>query len=65
MSYKFNDGNGAVICDTCRIMIDENLSYSEYEETYGTKGDICWKCKGKAKKVKKVKVDILDDGWRN
>lgn len=63
MAYKFNDGDGAVICDSCRIMMDEDLSYAEYAETYGEKGDICWKCQNK--KMNKKKEDILDDGWRN
>jgi len=61
--YKFNDGMGAVICDECRIMIDENLSWADYAEVYGLKGDICWKCK--AKKDKLVKENVLEDGWRN
>lgn len=63
MAYKFNDGDGAVICGICKVMIDEGLSYDDYIETYGEKGDICWECK--RNKIEKEKVDILDDGWRN
>ena len=63
MAYRFNDGDGAVTCDVCQIMIDENLSYKDYVETYGEKGDICWECKGE--KVQREKADVLDDGWRN
>jgi len=66
MAYKFNDGDGAVICDVCRTMIDEDLSYAEYAEIYGDKGDICWGCKKKkANQAKRLKEDILEDGWRN
>lgn len=32
MSYKFNNGNGAIICDDCRIIIQENISFEEYEK---------------------------------
>lgn len=49
MAYKFNGGQGAVICDQCRKMIDANLSYREYEETWGKHGDdgdFCLYCKG-------------------
>lgn len=38
MAYKFNDGDGAVICGICKVMIDEGLSYDDYIETYGGKG---------------------------
>lgn len=35
MAFKFNGGMGAVICDSCRIIIDDNLSWDHYKETYG------------------------------
>jgi len=46
MAYKFNNGTGAVICDHCGITIDEGLSYTEYEECYGSeqKKDYCTRC---------------------
>lgn len=45
MAYRFNNGNGAVTCDECNIIIDEYLSHKDYLKNYGDKGDICWKCK--------------------
>jgi len=66
--YKFNGGRGAVICDVCRIIIDEDLGLKEYEEIYekvNPDGDICTKCFS-GKKVEKKKISgIIDDGWRN
>ena len=66
MSYRFNGGDGAVTCDVCNVIIDEDLSFLDYEEIYGKKGDICWRCSGKNKKEEdKDKKDVLNDGWRN
>ena len=50
--YKFNNGEGAVICNKCKVIIDSGLSYDEYKEYYGgIEEDFCWKCvKGKKKK---------------
>ena len=48
MAYKFNGGQGAVICDHCRKMIDSGISYREYEFTWGMHGDdgdFCMLCK--------------------
>lgn len=50
MAYKFNGGYGAVICDApgCGKMIDSNISYQEYEETWekqGDDGDFCMLCR--------------------
>ncbi len=45
MAYRFNNGNGGVTCDKCNLLIDANLSFKEYEEWWGKKGDFCWKCK--------------------
>jgi len=47
MAYKFNSGYGAVICDQCKVIIDEDLGYVEYEDAYGNSahdGDFCWMC---------------------
>lgn len=60
--FKFNGGDGAVVCDRCRVIIDSGLSYKEYEECYnGPRGDFCPSCNdrkgGKAvTKVRKKKV---------
>lgn len=64
MAFVFNNGMGGVICDKCRILIDEGLGWKEYEEFYRNFGyiDLCMECKEKQKKKDK---DILDDGWRN
>lgn len=48
MAYKFNNGRGGVICDQCKILIDQDISLKEYEATYGISGDdgdFCMKCK--------------------
>jgi hypothetical protein len=63
--YKYNNGNGAVICNKCRILIDVNLSHGEYLENYGISGeDVCWRCIEMMNKEKvkndntKCKIDI-------
>lgn len=43
MSYKFNNGNGAVLCDCCNIMIDAYLSLIDYKKIYQT-DNYCWRC---------------------
>jgi len=46
--FKFNGGDGAVVCDKCRTIIDSGLSYKEYEESYGIqKCDLCTNCASK------------------
>lgn len=45
MSYKFNGGKGAVICDVCRVMFDAYLSYEEYLRVYKEGPDYCWEHK--------------------
>lgn len=75
MAYRFNSGRGGVTCDVCNILYDSDLSFKEYEESYGKSGndgDICWECMagGKKKKSPPKKFDlmgrsIVDDGWRN
>ena len=56
MSYVFNSGRGGVICDQCRILYDSDLSFAEYEDSYGKSGndgDFCWKCLEDKKVAKK------------
>lgn len=48
MAYKFNGGQGAVVCDQCRKIIDRDISYHEYLRVYNTNnpdGDFCIRCK--------------------
>jgi hypothetical protein len=48
MAFRFNSGRGGVTCDNCNVLIDQDLSYKEYEELYGhdgNDGDFCMKCK--------------------
>ena len=69
MAYRFNSGRGGVTCDVCGILYDADLSFKEYEETYGKNGDdgdLCALCKNGIKREKKEEVDnIINDGWRN
>jgi len=71
MAYRFNNGRGGVTCDQCNLLIDQDLSYKEYEEDWGKSkddGDFCMRCKTekiKAKAQENEKKNILDDGWRN
>lgn len=45
MAFKLFGGRGAVICDHCKVMIDADISFKEYEEHYNKDaGDICWRC---------------------
>ena len=52
--FKFNNGNGAVICDKCRIILKENLSYTYYLRKWRnfSKKDYCFKCKKELMPVK-------------
>jgi len=63
--FKFNGGIGAVICNKCRVIIDEGLSYKEYEEYYNDpKGDLCPSChekRGGKDAKKKVRKWLLKD----
>jgi len=51
---KFNGGRGAVVCDKCRIIFDEDIGPKEYKEIYmnnGREGDLCWRCFEKEKEA--------------
>ena len=43
MAYKFNGGNGAIVCDHCGTIIRTNISRKEYSEI-SNGVDICNKC---------------------
>ncbi len=43
MTFKFNGGIGAVICDACRAIIDEGIEHAEAEEIYG-EVTFCYRC---------------------
>jgi hypothetical protein len=51
MAYRFNSGRGGVTCDECDILIDSDLSYKEYDLSWGMnkvdKKDLCMECKKK------------------
>lgn len=42
--YKLNNGNGAVVCDSCSIIVEQNLSFKEYVNTHSG-WDLCERCK--------------------
>jgi len=54
VSYRFNGGRGAAVCDKCNVIIDEDLSWDEYQECY-PEPTHCMNCKQK-RKDKEVKV---------
>jgi len=59
MAYRFNNGRGAVTCDACYVIIDEDLSGTEYKECYngatsGYEGDFCLDC---IKGINKPQID--------
>ena len=67
MAYVFNSGLGGVICDACRILVDQGLSYKEYEEIWGKEnpdGDFCMSCKsgGKKRKRKRSGYEVHKEG---
>jgi hypothetical protein len=56
MAYVFNGGRGGVICDTCRILMDADLCFKDYNDSYGKlgqDGDVCWRCMAGKKKREK------------
>jgi hypothetical protein len=45
MAFKFNSGNGGIICDTCEVLYVSICSPTEYDEIHSRTGiDICDKC---------------------
>jgi len=44
MAYRFNNGHGAVTCDKCNIIIDEDLSAEEYKAGWPKDEDLCMRC---------------------
>jgi len=53
MAYRFNNGRGGVTCDKCDLLIDQDLSYTEYNELYDKSKnpkDFCISCKNKMNK---------------
>lgn len=50
MSYKFNGGNGAILCDGCHTIIQSNISLSDYRKQH-TGYDFCDKCLSNVKVV--------------
>ena len=49
--FKFNNGNGAILCSKCRIIIKTGIDYTdeEKEAAYGKENNLpaqyCTKCK--------------------
>jgi len=53
MAYVFNNGRGGVICDDCRVLIDQDIGWVEYNAVrkLGPEGqDWCMKCGEKHRK---------------
>ena len=44
MAYKFNGGNGAIVCDSCSTIIKTNVTPAEYSKI-SNGVDICDKCR--------------------
>ena len=48
--FKFNNGNGAIICDICRIIIKEPSTQEEAEKSKNENGlNLCLKHKNNIK----------------
>lgn len=43
MAFKYNNGNGAIVCDSCSAIIKSNITPAEYAQL-STGIDICEKC---------------------
>ena len=52
MAYRFNNGIGAITCDVCNVVFDEDISYAEAQEIYGEPPHYCWR-HADGKKLKK------------
>lgn len=50
MAFKFNNGNGAIVCDHCSTIIKVNISLEEYNQI-SNGVDICDKCKTSIQEV--------------
>ena len=50
--FKFNNGNGAVVCNSCGVIMQTGISFDQYSEKY-TGTDLCPVCKLK-------KIDNFD-----
>ena len=50
MAFKFNNGNGAIVCDHCSTIIKVNISLEEYNQI-SNGVDICDKCKTSVQEV--------------
>lgn len=50
MAFKFNNGNGAIVCDHCGTIIKTGLSPEKYTKT-SNGDDVCDKCKSSVKEI--------------
>ena len=41
--YKFNGGNGAVVCDGCSIIMEQNIPFEKYRKEHSGY-DFCEQC---------------------
>jgi len=64
MAYRFNSGLGGVTCDECYILIDQDLSFKEYDLSWGMNKvdgkDLCMECKKKLQ-GKEVETTLLSN----
>jgi len=68
MAYRFNSGMGGITCDNCQILIDQGLSFKEYEELQKENkddGDFCWRCKAGVQSLKDEMKAKLKEQFEN
>lgn len=41
--YKFNGGNGAVVCDGCSVIMEQNIPFDKYRKEHSGY-DFCEQC---------------------
>lgn len=41
--YKFNGGNGAVVCDGCSVIMEQNIPFDRYRKEHSGY-DFCEQC---------------------
>lgn len=41
--YKFNGGNGAVVCDGCSVIMEQNIPFDRYRKEHSGY-DFCERC---------------------